>query len=618
MAKTVIILKNYRDLLRQNTIYRSFNVLLKKEKQKFLLIICAQIFLGLIELLTVALIGAIGAITVSGIANRNIGDRTNYFLEILNINNMETEKIVSILGAGTLFLLIFKTSISLYISKKVFTYLSFKSAKISSQLLNSYFMQSYQYIRQIPSQEIILNLNRGVDSITVGILASLANLVSDVFLLLILVSGLFFIDPGLAISLVLIFSFISIVLYKFFREKMRILGLQDKKNSILGTSILVESLLTYKEIIIKNRTDFFTQKINTFRYSTAQVSSEKFFLPMFSRYVIETSIILGAIATAIIQFNRFDAVRAASTLILFLATTARLAPAVLRIQQFSLSVRASTGFADSTLSTIETIGLHHSSDKHEPEIDFLHSGFTPLIKLVDVSFRYPNKSEFAISEISLEIPHGVKVAIVGPSGAGKSTLADLILGVAEPTTGSITINEVTPREALKKWPGAFGYIPQDITILNGTVRDNVMFGYLFDSKYDPQVNEALEKAQLMEVIENLPLKLDENLNERGSRLSGGQKQRLGIARAIFTKPKILILDEATNELDSETEFKLSNSISNIRIGTTLIVIAHRLTTVLDADLLIYIDNGKIKAMGTFEEVRAHVPNFDKQAGLSGL
>ena len=611
-------MKNYKNLLQNNTIYRSFNILLKKEKQKFLFIICGQIFLGLIELLTVALIGAIGAITVSGIANRKIGDRTNYFLEILNLSGMDTEKVISILGAGTLFLLIFKTSISLYISKKIFTYLSYKSAKISSQLLNSYFMQSYQYIKQIPSQEIVLNLSRGVDSITVGILASLANLVSDIFLLLILLSGLFFIDPGLAISLLLIFSFISIILYKFFREKMRILGLQDKKNSIVGTSILVESLLTYKEIIIKNRTNFFTQKINAFRYSTAQVSSEKFFLPMFSRYVIETSIILGAIATAIIQFNRFDAVRAASTLILFLATTARLVPAVLRIQQFSLSVRASTGFADSTLSTIETIGLQNSSEIPELEIDFLHSNFTPVIRLEDVSFRYPNKNEFAISGVTLEIPHGTKVAIVGPSGAGKSTLADLILGIAEPTTGSITINEMSPREALKKWPGAFGYIPQDIIILNGTVRDNVMFGYPFDSKYDLQVVKALEKAQLMEVVENLPSKLGENLNERGSRLSGGQKQRLGIARAIFTNPKVLILDEATNELDSETEFKLSKSISNIRIGTTLIVIAHRLTTVLDADLLIYIDNGKIKAMGTFEEVRRQVPNFDKQAGLNGF
>ena len=216
-------MKNHKNLLQNNTIYRSFNILLKKEKQKFLFIICGQIFLGLIELLTVALIGAIGAITVSGIANRKIGDRTNYFLEILNLSGMDTEKVISILGAGTLFLLIFKTSISLYISKKIFTYLSYKSAKISSQLLNSYFMQSYQYIKQIPSQEIVLNLNRGVDSITVGILASLANLVSDIFLLLILLSGLFFIDPGLAISLLLIFSFISIILYKFFREKMRIL-----------------------------------------------------------------------------------------------------------------------------------------------------------------------------------------------------------------------------------------------------------------------------------------------------------------------------------------------------------------------------------------------------------
>ena len=232
--------------------------------------------------------------------------------------------------------------------------------------------------------------------------------------------------------------------------------------------------------------------------------------------------------------------------------------------------------------------------------------------------KYPNASEFAISGVTLCIPTGSVIAIVGSSGAGKSTLTDLILGILEPDTGRIEISGLSPNAAIQERSGAISYVPQEIYISNGSVRENVALGYPDWVATDDLVWDALRLAELDEVVRNLPHQLEEWVGDRGSKLSGGQRQRLGIARGLFTKPKLLLLDEATSALDGSTEAKLSNSIQTLKGGTTVIMVAHRLSTVRSADRVIYLENGKILADGKFENVRKEVPDFDYQAKLMGL
>jgi ABC-type multidrug transport system fused ATPase/permease subunit len=241
-----------------------------------------------------------------------------------------------------------------------------------------------------------------------------------------------------------------------------------------------------------------------------------------------------------------------------------------------------------------------------------------VILLKEVSFKYDVASKFALNSISLEIKSGQQVAIVGSSGAGKTTLVDLLLGVTTPDSGEVLVSGLPISEAISKWPGAISYVPQDIKIANGSIRENVGLGYPKNLAQDPRVNTALETAHLIELVNELPDGLDSATGEKGSKLSGGQRQRLGIARALFTSPKLIVFDEATSALDGETEALIADSLQKLKGNVTVVMIAHRLSTVRNSDLVVYLEAGAVRAIGNFDEVRQQVPNFDKQARLMGL
>jgi ABC-type bacteriocin/lantibiotic exporter with double-glycine peptidase domain len=207
---------------------------------------------------------------------------------------------------------------------------------------------------------------------------------------------------------------------------------------------------------------------------------------------------------------------------------------------------------------------------------------------------------------------------VGPSGGGKSTLIDLILGLLAPSSGSITISGLKPVDAIKKWPGSIGYVPQDVFIENSTVKENICLGFNPDSVPDDLVWQALQMADLSDFVKGLEGQLSFRISDAGKNLSGGQRQRLGIARALLTKPKIVIFDEATSALDAETENRVSESILKLTGECTVIFIAHRLSVVRSADLIYYIDKGKIVSQGSFEELRKLNTDFNNQANFMGI
>jgi ATP-binding cassette, subfamily B, bacterial PglK len=226
--------------------------------------------------------------------------------------------------------------------------------------------------------------------------------------------------------------------------------------------------------------------------------------------------------------------------------------------------------------------------------------------------------EPTLRNIELEVKPGESIALVGPSGSGKTTLIDLMLGLLIPDSGSVFLSGVNPSQAILQWPGAIGYVPQDIYISNATVGENVALGFPIEEIHESKIWSALEQAQIASFISTLDKGLATNLGDRGVKLSGGQKQRLGIARALLTKPRILFLDEATSALDSQTEHDVSEAINGLKGEVTLIFIAHRLSTAKRADRVIYISAGEILAQGSFDEVKRAVPDFQKQAELMDL
>ena len=341
-------------------------------------------------------------------------------------------------------------------------------------------------------------------------------------------------------------------------------------------------------------------------------------MPYVSKYVIESTVLVGAVLIGAAQFFLQDAAHAIATLAIFLAAGTRIAPAVLRLQQGTVLIKTALGSAAPTLDLIDALGSSPLTVNTDDKVDLLHEGFVSEISVKDVSLTYPDKSVPAIASVSLEIPAGTSIAFVGPSGAGKTTMIDILLGVLIPDSGSVLVSGLPPLLAVAKWPGAVSYVPQDVVIAAGTIRENSALGYPIAEATDELISEALKIANLDEFVASLPDGIDTQVGERGARISGGQRQRLGIARAMFTRPHLLVLDEATSSLDGETEASISEAIDAMRGSTTVVIIAHRLSTVRNADKVVYLSDGKVIATGSFEEVRKAVPDFDHQAKIMGL
>ena len=474
------------------------------------------------------------------------------------------------------------------------------------------------YVNRRSHQETLFALTTGVSAITLGVLGISVSLISDVSILVVMGLGLFVVDPLIAFSTLIVFASIALVMYQLSQRRAQALGVENVKLSISSNETILEVLNSYRESVVRNRRSYYAHKIRTGRLELADVLAETAFLPNISKYVIETAVILGALFIAAIQFWLQDASHAVATLAVFIAAGTRIAPAVLRVQQGALGIRSSLGNAGPTLDLIEDLLDTEEGPTSTDLIDTKYLGFTPSISLINVTFTYPGNVVPAISNINLEISEGKLIALVGPSGAGKTTLVDVLLGVLNPELGTVEISGYSPIVAFSQWPGAVSYVPQDVIISNGSIRQNVGFGYPTEVAQDKLVIDALEIAHLDDYVSELSSKLDTSVGERGTKLSGGQRQRLGIARAMFTKPRLLVLDEATSSLDGETEANISEAMQQLRGSTTVVMIAHRLSTVRHADLVVYMESGKVVATGNFDEVRKLVPNFDKQAQLMGL
>jgi ABC-type multidrug transport system fused ATPase/permease subunit len=301
-----------------------------------------------------------------------------------------------------------------------------------------------------------------------------------------------------------------------------------------------------------------------------------------------------------------------------MAAGSRLAPAVLRLQSSAIQVRISGGSAKATLDLIDSLSLVKLQNHNINEFKWNHEDFLPEVKINELNFSYQENLPKTLNNISLFIKPGELVAITGASGAGKTTLIDCIIGAFKTKPGSVLISGLDPLDAINKWPGAIGYVPQEVVILNATVRENVVFGYAENEVPENLVEEALRKAHLFDHVSGLSEGVNSYVGDRGTKLSGGQRQRLGIARALVSKPKLLILDEATSSLDGKSEADISDSINEFRGEVTTLIIAHRLSTIRNADKVIYMNKGKIEFIGTFDEVRKNVPEFDNQAKLMGL
>jgi ABC-type multidrug transport system fused ATPase/permease subunit len=599
-------------------IRRSLDLLPHSDKRKFAIVILLQFFLGLLDLVGVAIIGIIGALSIAGINSGMPGDRTQQVLELLNLSNISFQSQVALLGLGATFFLLARTFFSIFLSRKILSFLSYRGAAISANLVSKLLTQPLLGIRKNNSQETLFALTSGIQNLTMGVLATTINLISDFSLLLLLGLGLFYVDWITAVAALVFFVVVTLLIYYFSSTKSHNLGKVNTELGIVSAETILEVLNVYRELAVRNRREYYSRRIASDRKNLAGILAQIQFLPNISKYVMESSMVIGGLFLASVQFLLSDAKHAFATLTVFLAAGTRIAPAVMRVQQGLIMLKGAVGAAGPSLKLVAELSGAQLSKTSSDDLRTDHSGFNPTLCIENVSYTYPGNDIPTLNNLNVSIRAGEAVAIVGPSGAGKTTLIDLILGLLEINIGEVSISGETPSTAIEKWPGAIAYVPQDVVIINGTVKENLGIGFPEASISDDSCFEALRVAQLEDFVRTLPSSLSTKISESGSNLSGGQRQRLGIARALLTKPKVVILDEATSSLDAQTEVDISNALLALRGSVTTITIAHRLSTVVHADTVLYIEKGRILAKGTFEEVRTQVPNFDKQAQLMGL
>ena len=381
---------------------------------------------------------------------------------------------------------------------------------------------------------------------------------------------------------------------------------------------ITEAILSFREIFVKDSQGFYVRTIRAQRNRLAKYDAELKFLPNISKYTTELAVVIGITGIAALQFARYDTNHAVAVLSIFVAASTRIAPAVMRLQQSAITVKAYLSSAIPTLDLADELRQTNYLDSKPSNISIDHKNFAADVDIAGVTFSYDSKAGETIRNVSIKVPKGTMTAIVGPSGGGKSTIIDLILGILSPQKGKVLLGGLNPSEAIKTWPGSIGYVPQEVFISNGTIRDNICLGFDPTTVDEDLIWDALKAADLDEFVRSVEGQLEFVVGDNGGSLSGGQRQRIGIARCLLTKPTLVILDEATSALDSATENRISESIMNLRGSCTVIVVAHRLSTVRNSDQVVYIENGEVEAFGTFEDVKANSSKFQEQAEFMGL
>ena len=585
----------------------------QKDQRKLYTVTIVQSFLGLLDLIGVALLGVIGALTITGVQSQEPGARVSRILQFLNLNEYKFQNQVAVLTVVAVLFFVAKTILTITLSRRILFMLSRKCSEISSTLAKKCLTGNFEKISSWNSTTLQYAIGPGVNYIGLGIIGLGANIVSDSFLLLIMSVGLVIIDPTTFFYAGGFFGLVGFFIYRVLHKRAKKVGLEMADYNIRSNQVLSEALLAYREIYARDKQLFYINKIGDLKRGFANASAEQTFLPNVSKYLIEISVTLGAVLVAAIQFATQNAPQAVASLTLFLAAGSRLAPALLRIQQSAIQMQGNFGGAKPTLDLLRQ--FRDSSYIRETGINPLKTkAFIGDVKFMNVDFCYSSFKYFSIRDVSFDLSHGQMLAIVGPSGSGKSTLVDLLLGLLSPTSGKIELSGMNPSLAIARYPNAVSYVPQSVSIFEDTVASNIALGVAYDEIDRSRVREVLEMTDLI----SPGFELDTILFEQGKNLSGGQRQRIGISRALYNNPSLLILDEATSALDSKTESEITNIISQLKGKTTLIIVAHRLSTIRHADNIIYLESGSLKGAGGFEELVSEIPNFALQAQILGL
>lgn len=486
---------------------------------------------------------------------------------------------------------------------------------LGDRLLSAFLRAPWRRRLSKNSSEIMQISNGGVDAAVSGFILPGATILSEIVGLVVVVGTLAVVQPVLALVTLLYLGFLGLILAVWIARRAHIAGAISVENSIRTNRLILEVVAALKEVALRQQERAVADVVRESRIRTARARATIYFLGVVPRFVLEAGLIGGFVVIGSVGFALGGVEQAISAVALFGLAGFRVAPSVIRLQSVLSSMSGVARYPQRIVDELRD--AEAGADEIESQAQRLLEEAPRVIRLRDVDFSYADGGPLALDGVSLEIPIGASVAFVGSSGSGKSTMVDLILGLLEPTSGRIEIDGVPLHELRSFWRQRVGYVPQEVAVFDATIGQNVALTWGAD--YDRErAKRALEKAHLWDLVAAKEGGLDAPVGERGLALSGGQRQRLGIARALYTDPLVLVMDEATSALDTQTEAQVTSAIEGLGEGITRVVVAHRLATIKNSDSIFFMREGKLVGSGTFDELVQRFPDFALQAELAGL
>jgi ATP-binding cassette, subfamily B, bacterial PglK len=602
-----------------SAVKEAWNFVDRPLRKLFSILLGVRLVTNFFDLIGTALMAVLVGYVVSVLSGN---PQTAGIQPVINFFNLEEVAIrnqVIILGVITLSVFVLKPIVVLPISRFLSLKIHRQGANLTNALITDFTRLPLSAIKKWSSPEVNYATTQGLPTVLSLLWTSVA-LISDVALILMFFIALFITNPvitiGLLIYVFLLFALLAWINGTRITDAGRQVGLTSSKS----TKGIMELLSMFRELYVSNRLNFqvSTFKDNRISYGHAIATVE--WLGQVPRFVIDSALVLGIVVVAVGQSNSDSVTTAATSTALFLTAALRILPTIAPIQGSINGIKNMKGMTERVHLFSRFVQKESAGRKEYLNTLIQNSIFSSTFKIQvnNLSFNYPESDKPAINNISFAINSGSTLAIIGSSGSGKTTLADCLLGLLEPTSGNIEIDKTAPEIYRTINSGSIAYVSQDVALVDGSIKENVAFA-LPESEVDPEkIGTALKRAHIYDFVKGLPQGVETVVGERGTRLSGGQRQRIGIARALYSNPKILVLDEATSALDAETESAITGMLKELHDQVTIISIAHRLSTVMHSDLVLFLRDGKLAGSGKFEDLVQQHPDLAHQAELLGI
>lgn len=586
----------------------------RRTKVKLLLATVASIVIALLDTVAIALV-----LPLVNLATGHESDSD--LLEAVRrvTGEIDSRTLIVVLTVAVVSLFILKDIGAVWHSWWLGGFKAFNRVELSARLLRHYLTAPYTQVANRNASELIRTMSDAVVQVFGTTVYALMHLMASLISISSIVVALLISAPIPTLALMAYFGIAATIYLRVVKPRARAAGEAAASASRHAWRTALAALGGLKETHLRGSADHFVNNYRTASMEGASAARTAEFIGMLPRYLLEVMFIaaVGVILLTGVSTDPAGGVGGSvGVLALFVAAGFRVLPSVTGLLEHINSLRFGSRFLDLVYREVE-------EERRLQQVTPAWQGggllpFRDRMTVHEVTFTYPGASRPALRDVSFEVRRGSVVALVGGSGAGKTTLVDVILGLHLPGSGWIEVDGIDIRSDLRGWQDRLAYVPQDVYLFESTLAENIAFDEDPEHIDYARVAAAVRSAQLTDLVDSLPDGIRTVIGERGATLSGGQRQRVGIARALYRQPSVLVLDEATSALDNETEHLLSQAIYGLRGELTVLIVAHRLSTVQHADQIVFLEGGSVKAVGSFEELQHKDRSFARLVELGTL